>query len=76
MRLDLYRAETRGHVVTDHAEIPFRLFTHAEQPVIVFQWRLAEKNGTAELQWIPHSPKSHAETPRTGESRSNDRYTG
>jgi len=58
MRLDLHQAETRGHVVTDRGKIPFRLLTHAEQPVIVFEWRLDEEVGTAKLQWTAASAKA------------------
>jgi len=57
MRLDLYQAETRGRVATDRGEVAFRLFTHAEQPVIVFEWRLAEKDATVKLQRIPEPAK-------------------
>jgi hypothetical protein len=32
MRLDLYQAEVRGHVVTDLGAIPFRLFTRPNTP--------------------------------------------
>jgi len=51
MRQDLYRAETRGHVMTDRGKILFRLFAHAEQPVIVFEWQLAEDTDPVKLQW-------------------------
>jgi len=57
MRLVLYQAETRGHVATDRGDIPFLLFTHAVEPVIVFEWRLAGKNGTATLRWTPAPAK-------------------
>ena len=52
-RLVLHQAETAGHVVTDRGQVAFRLFTHAIEPVIVFEWTPAKKVGAATLEWIP-----------------------
>lgn len=54
-RLVLHQAETMGHVVTDHGQISFRLFTHATEPVIVLQWELAGEVGAAKPRWIPEA---------------------
>ncbi len=52
-RLDLYQAEFVGKVRTAGGDVALQLFAHATKPVIVFQWKFPEKDGAAQLQWIP-----------------------
>lgn len=52
-RLDLYQAEFAGTVSTGNGNGALRLFTHATEPVIVFEWKLPGKGSAAELEWLP-----------------------
>jgi len=51
-RLDLYQAEFVGKVRTARGDGRLRLFAHATEPVIVFEWKFPEKDGAAQLQWV------------------------
>jgi hypothetical protein len=52
MRLDLWNAEVRGHIVTDKGEIEFRTFTHTDQMVNVFE-TISKGGEKATWSWSP-----------------------
>ncbi|MEE9601935.1 MAG: hypothetical protein V3V75_01420 [Thermoguttaceae bacterium] len=56
MHLDLYNAELRGHLITDHGEIKFRSIVHAQRMLIMVELTCTE--GESGSQWIWHPAKA------------------
>ena len=53
MRLSLHKAETVGRIISDRGDLEFQLFTHATEPVIVFNLKPTEGEQNAKWQWNP-----------------------
>jgi hypothetical protein len=51
MRLDLWNAEVRGTVTTDHGTISFRSFIHTDIPAMVTDLQTTDGEKTASLKW-------------------------